>query len=138
MPCREVLLVDVDCEVTVEDVKNLLLRHDVHQSGGVRLELCPPRRQLGERLEVTKQAAAQTAKTLEEMGLIERLPNDRDRRSRILTHTERGQEMPRRSAAAFRARMRTRRQAAGDDNIDTTLATLAMASVDAPRLDDEA
>lgn len=84
---------------------------------------------LGERLGVSKQAAAKTAKTLEAMGFIERAENPHDRRERRLVPTDRGREMLRLSAAAFRAELWEWRRRVGDDGVDATLETLALVAV---------
>lgn len=89
--------------------------------------------ELGRRLEVTKQAAAQTARTLEELGLIARVPNQHDKRALTLTPTDRGTEMLQRSAAAFRARMSVWRHIAGDDDISTMMTALHTVTEIPPR-----
>lgn len=80
--------------------------------------------ELGQRLDVTKQAAAQTAKMLERMGFIERRPSDRDGRERILVPTDRGRDMLERSATAFRREVGRWRERAGDESIAAMLAAL--------------
>lgn len=82
--------------------------------------------QLGERLGVSKQAAAKTASTLVGMGLIERHPNERDRRERVLRLTPTGRELLRLSAVAFRKELSSWRERAGDAQVDATLATLGL------------
>jgi len=84
--------------------------------------------ELGARLGVSKQAAAKTAQALEQMGLLERSENPRDRRERLLRPTDRGREMLRRSAAAFATELAAWRELAGDTGVDATLATLAQVS----------
>ncbi len=84
--------------------------------------------QLGQRLGVTKQAAAKTAGALEGMGLIRRMTSTRDGRERLLTPTTRGQEMLRLSAVAFAAQVQNWRTQVGDDAVDATLRTLAAVS----------
>lgn len=81
--------------------------------------------ELGDRLGVSKQAAAKTAKTLGDMGLVERRTNDRDRRERTLVVTSRGHTLLDLSAAAFRREVRAWREMAGDDRVDATLTLLA-------------
>ncbi|WP_430332340.1 MarR family winged helix-turn-helix transcriptional regulator [Rhodococcus sp. ACT016] len=81
--------------------------------------------ELGDRLGVSKQAAAKTAKTLEAMGLVERRTNDRDRRERTLVVTRRGRTLLELSAAAFRKEISAWRATAGDEHVDATLTTLA-------------
>jgi len=57
--------------------------------------------ELGRRLGVSKQAAAKTAKNLEEIGYATRAPHPDDGRSAVLTRTGRGTEMLRLSALIF-------------------------------------
>ena len=57
--------------------------------------------ELGRRLGVSKQAAAKTAKNLEEIGYAARSPHPDDGRSAVLTRTELGTEMLRLSALIF-------------------------------------
>ena len=57
--------------------------------------------ELGRRLGVSKQAAAKTAKNLEEIGYAARAPHPADGRSAVLTRTELGTEMLRLSALIF-------------------------------------
>jgi DNA-binding MarR family transcriptional regulator len=57
--------------------------------------------ELGRRLGVSKQAAAKTAKNLEEIGYAARVPHPDDGRSAVLTRTELGTEMLRLSALIF-------------------------------------
>lgn len=85
--------------------------------------------ELGQRLQVTKQAAAQAAKVLEGMGFIERRPSERDRRERILVPTDRGREMLERSAAAFRREVARWRGEIGDPGVDAVLTTLGAVTV---------
>lgn len=92
--------------------------------------------QLGERLGVSKQAAAKTAATLESMGLITRRANHLDRRERVLTIEPRGQELLRVSAIAFRAELRQWRERAGADQVDITAATLALVGAGGRRATD--
>lgn len=80
--------------------------------------------QLGERLRVSKQAATKTAKSLQEMGLVERRTNDRDRRERTLVITARGRRLLELSALAFQREVANWRQLAGDENVDATTLTL--------------
>lgn len=83
--------------------------------------------ELGQRLGVSKQAAAKTGKALEEMGLVERRRNPLDGRERRLVPTADGQRMLRLSAKAFTTAVGRWRAAVGDANVDATLATLAQA-----------
>jgi DNA-binding MarR family transcriptional regulator len=80
--------------------------------------------ELGERLGVSKQAAAKTARALEDLGLIERRLNESDRRERTLVVTRDGRRLLRLSADAFRREVSAWRAVAGDRAVDTTLATL--------------
>ena len=57
--------------------------------------------ELGRRLGVSKQAAAKTAKHLEEIGYAARAPHPDDGRAAVLTRTELGTEMLRLSALIF-------------------------------------
>ena len=81
--------------------------------------------ELGDRLGVSKQAAAKTAKSLETMGLVDRRTNDRDRRERTLAITPRGRLLLDLSAAAFRQEVSAWRTKVGDDHVDATLTTLS-------------
>ncbi|WP_440713230.1 MarR family winged helix-turn-helix transcriptional regulator [Gordonia sp. FQ] len=82
--------------------------------------------ELGERLGVSKQAAAKTAAGLEELGFLAREPHPVDGRVRVLVPTARGREMLRLSGEAFTAEVGRWRAAAGDDAVDTTLRALAV------------
>ena len=84
--------------------------------------------ELGDRLGVSKQAAAKTATTLEGMGLVRREPHAHDGRQKLLVPTPAGRRMLRLSAAAFRAELGRWRERAGDGNVDATLATLSAAA----------
>ncbi|WP_250003490.1 MarR family winged helix-turn-helix transcriptional regulator [Actinoplanes sp. M2I2] len=57
--------------------------------------------ELGRRMSVTKQSAAQTIAVLEERGYVRREPDPTDRRRMRLQVTERGLEMQRTGAAIF-------------------------------------
>ncbi len=57
--------------------------------------------ELGRRLGVSKQAAAKTAASLEQLGYAARVPDASDKRAWVLTRTERGDEMLSLSAAVF-------------------------------------
>jgi DNA-binding MarR family transcriptional regulator len=83
--------------------------------------------ELGERLGVSKQAAAKTAQALEETGLITREQGVEDRRERLLVPTARGREMLRVSADVFRREIQEWRSRAGNRNIDATLKALSNA-----------
>lgn len=84
--------------------------------------------ELGGRLGVSKQAAAKTAATLEQMGLVRREPDPGDGRQKLLVPTPAGQRMLALSAAAFRAELARWRELAGDADVDATLATLSAAA----------
>jgi DNA-binding MarR family transcriptional regulator len=83
--------------------------------------------ELGARLGISKQAAAKTAQSLEELGFITRTRGPHDRRERILQPTPRGLEMLRLSALAFRREVEDWRRRAGDEVIDATLDALLVA-----------
>lgn len=83
--------------------------------------------ELGQRLGVSKQAAAKTAQALENLGLIERLPSLEDRRARVLVPTTRGRYMLDLSAESFRRQIQTWRDLVGDEAVDATLSTLSQA-----------
>jgi DNA-binding MarR family transcriptional regulator len=92
--------------------------------------------ELGRRLGVTKQAAAKTAKSLEEAGYATRIPHASDGRAWTLTRTRHGQEMLELSAEIFD---RLRRQWAGhlgdrrirelEDDLAALTSTTAAASI---------
>jgi DNA-binding MarR family transcriptional regulator len=84
--------------------------------------------ELGQRLGVSKQAAAKTARTLEDMGLIERRANPLDGRERILVPTTQGRRMLQLSADGFTRLVGRWRVAVGDANVDAVLTTLTQAS----------
>ena len=79
---------------------------------------------LGARLGVSKQAAAKSARTLEDWGLVARELNEQDRRERRLVLTARGRRLLRLSADAFRREVAAWRDRIGDDAVSTTLRTL--------------
>lgn len=83
--------------------------------------------ELGQRLGVTKQAAARTAANLEAAGLIARVPSRTDRRERLLTPTARGRRMLQLSGLYFAEAVAGWRAIAGDEAVDATLATLSRA-----------
>lgn len=58
-------------------------------------------KELAATLGVSKQAAAKTVERLVDMGYLESHLDPRDARARILTHTEHGRDMLRRSERAF-------------------------------------
>lgn len=83
--------------------------------------------ELGQRLGVSKQAAAKTARSLLDLGLIERRPNPLDGRERILVPTRRGRRMLRLSAEAFTELVGRWRATVGDADVDAVLTTLGQA-----------
>lgn len=83
--------------------------------------------ELGQRLGVSKQAAAKTAQALEALGLIERVSHASDRRARMLAPTNRGQLMLELSAELFTKEVMRWRDQVGDDAVNATLETLAQA-----------
>ncbi|MBN9618722.1 MAG: winged helix-turn-helix transcriptional regulator [Actinobacteria bacterium] len=82
---------------------------------------------LGQRLGVSKQAAAKTAQSLADLGLIERVRDASDRRALILKPTSRGLDMLTKSAESFQRHLSAWRERSGDGAMDTTLRTLAKA-----------
>lgn len=92
--------------------------------------------ELGRRLGVTKQAAAKTARNLEEVGYATRTPHASDGRAWTLTRTRRGQEMLELSAEIFdRLRRRwakdlgDRRMRELEDDLATLTGTAPAASI---------
>lgn len=83
--------------------------------------------ELGERLGVTKQAAAKTARSLEELDLVRREGVPSDRRARLLVPTDHGRAMLRLSAKSFARQISRWRAEVGDRNVDATLRTLSAA-----------
>jgi DNA-binding MarR family transcriptional regulator len=80
--------------------------------------------ELGRRLGVSKQAAAKTARRLEEIGYATRSPHPVDGRAQVITRTSRGEEMLGLSAEIFgRLRHRWAGQI-GDDRLDALEADL--------------
>ncbi|KAA9136001.1 MarR family transcriptional regulator [Microbacterium caowuchunii] len=81
--------------------------------------------ELGRRLGVSKQAAAKTIATLEELGYVERQDDPEDGRRRAVIVTPRGNEMMSIGARAFdrfRARLAAR---VGAERLEVTEAVLA-------------
>ena len=83
--------------------------------------------ELGQRLGVSKQAAAKTARALEEMNLVARRSNPLDARERVLVPTAHGRRMLQLSAQAFAQLVGQWRTTVGDAQVDAVLATLAQA-----------
>jgi DNA-binding MarR family transcriptional regulator len=69
--------------------------------------------ELGRRLAVTKQAAAKTARALEQIGYVRRQPDPADGRAVLLLRTARGEEMLALSASFFDAYHRRLARALG-------------------------
>ena len=88
--------------------------------------------QLGERLGVTKQAAAKTADSLERAGYVARNPMPGDRRAVLLRRTPRAEEFLAASAAGFEHVMDRWRRQLGDVNFDTMVKALAEVARDRP------
>jgi DNA-binding MarR family transcriptional regulator len=83
--------------------------------------------ELGKRLGVTKQAAAKTAKNLEETGYATRAPHPDDGRAWVLTRTPRGTEFLGLSAEIFDQLRQQRASQIGDERLsqlEEDLATL--------------
>lgn len=87
--------------------------------------------QLGQRLGISKQAAAKTVQGLEAMGFVRRSANPADARETFISPTPRGRTMLRLSGAAFADIVAGWRADLGDATVDAMLRTLASAR--APR-----
>ncbi len=87
---------------------------------------------LGERLGVTKQAAAKTASSLEVAGYIVREPDPADARATRLTRTARANEMLALSAASFERQMHTWRTDLGDERVSMAFEVLEHIAGTAP------
>lgn len=79
---------------------------------------------LGERLGVSKQAAAKTAASLETAGYIVRRPDPADARATRLTRTARANEMLALSAASFARQMNAWRAEVGEERLATAFEAL--------------
>ncbi|WP_109472155.1 MarR family winged helix-turn-helix transcriptional regulator [Ornithinimicrobium cavernae] len=77
-------------------------------------------------LGVSKQAAAKTVERLIDMGYLEAHVDPRDARARILTHTDRGRDMLRRSEHAFEVLRSTWAGLIGPDNLTALEDSLAL------------
>jgi DNA-binding MarR family transcriptional regulator len=92
--------------------------------------------ELGRRLGVSKQAAAKTARRLEEIGYATRSPHPADGRAQVLARTRRGDEMLELSAEIF-ARLHRRwagqlgsgRLAALEDDLEAMTRSSSTASI---------
>lgn len=80
--------------------------------------------ELGQRLGVTKQAAAKTARSLEEAGYVVREASPDDRRAVRLVRTDHAEEVLRLSAEFFETRMRRWRREVGAAHFDQALDAL--------------
>ncbi len=74
--------------------------------------------ELGRRLGVSKQAAAKTARRLEDIGYATRSPHPADGRAQVLTRTSRGEEMLALSAEIFDRLHRRWAGQIGPDRLD--------------------
>ena len=74
--------------------------------------------ELGRRLGVTKQAAAKTARSLEELGYVQRAPHAFDGRAQVLTRTRRGLEVLQLSAELFDRQRQNWSQELGQDRLN--------------------
>ncbi|WP_018179148.1 MarR family winged helix-turn-helix transcriptional regulator [Jongsikchunia kroppenstedtii] len=83
--------------------------------------------QLGQRLGISKQAAAKTVQGLESMGFVDRTPNPADARELLVAPTARGRKMLRLSGEAFAEIVAGWRSDLGDRNVDALLKTLVHA-----------
>jgi DNA-binding MarR family transcriptional regulator len=88
--------------------------------------------ELGQRLGVTKQAAAKTAATLERLEYVERSEVPGDRRSVLLTRTRRAEEMLAASEVAFERTVAEWRHRLGDVRYDAMVEALVELTGDAP------
>ena len=91
--------------------------------------------QLGQRLGVTKQAAAKTAATLERLQYVQRAEVPGDRRSVLLTRTRRAEEMLAASEVAFERTVAEWRHRLGDARYDAMVEALVELTGDAPTVD---
>jgi DNA-binding MarR family transcriptional regulator len=74
--------------------------------------------ELGRQLGVSKQAAAKTARRLEEIGYATRSPHPADGRAQVITRTRHGEEMLELSAQIFGRLHRRWAGQIGDDRLD--------------------
>jgi DNA-binding MarR family transcriptional regulator len=88
--------------------------------------------ELGRRLGVSKQAAAKTAKNLEEIGYAARAPHPDDGRSAVLTRTELGTEMLRLSALIFERQHERWAELLGGERLGTLEESLAALAGETP------
>jgi DNA-binding MarR family transcriptional regulator len=87
---------------------------------------------LGERLGVTKQAAAKTAASLESAGYIARESDPADARATLLARTERANELLVLSAASFERQMDAWKAEVGEDRIAVAFEVLEQIAGTAP------
>ncbi|MEI7056451.1 MarR family transcriptional regulator [Nocardioides sp. CCNWLW239] len=88
--------------------------------------------QLGQRLGVSKQAAAKTATVLEEAGYVTREPVPGDRRAVLLRRTRHADEFLGASAAGFERVIDRWRRQLGPERFDTMVEALAEVADDRP------
>lgn len=79
---------------------------------------------LGQRLGVSKQAAAKTARGLEVAGYLRRRAEERDRRAVVLVRTERAEDLLARSEAFFSRWLREGVDEVGEGPLATTVEVL--------------
>lgn len=87
--------------------------------------------ELGQRLGVSKQAAAKTAGALETLGYLRRKGDAYDRRAVRLSRTARAEDLLRVTAEAFSRRIAAWEEQVGPRRLATTLAVLAEIGGDA-------
>ncbi len=84
------------------------------------------------RLGVTKQAAAKTVASMEQLGLVQRHPDQTDSRATNVTRTERADNVLRESGRFFARKEREWRDAFGADRFENLLAALQELTSPAP------
>lgn len=88
--------------------------------------------ELGQRLGVSKQAAAKTASGLEEVGYISREPAPGDRRAVLLQRTDRAEDFLSASAVGFERVLERWRRHLGTARFDAMVESLAEVAGDGP------
>ncbi|GGR45162.1 hypothetical protein GCM10010197_08530 [Nocardioides luteus] len=88
--------------------------------------------QLGQRLGVSKQAAAKTAASLEKAGYVFREPDPGDRRAMLLQRTDRAEPFLSASEVGFERVMERWRRQLGADRFDVMVESLAEVAGDGP------